>query len=353
MILGEAVFVRNDNPLAFSRDELVLIEALVGRASLSLDNARRYSRERAAALALQRNLLPRHISGGVALEVASRYLPADTHEGIGGDWFDAIPLSRDRVGLVVGDVVGHGINAAARMGQLRPVVQTLADLDLPPDVLLARLDRLVLRLGAQDSGEGGDLDLPASMVMGGTCLYVVYDPVNRQCTMARAGHPPPAILYPDGAVVFPEIPAGPPIGLGTMAYQSATVELPEGSTIALYTDGLVESRTADLGSGMERLRSALAGPRVGLEELCERVLTAMTNHRAAAAGREGTRPAEGSPGASPASDGSRPAGAAPGPDTSHASCGDDIALLLARTRPPIPRRPAPVPHEPDDFSADL
>ena len=153
-VLGIVTFFRSENPAPFSRVDLFLAEGLAARASLSLDNARRYSRERTAALALQRDLLPHILRSGDAVEVASRYLPADTHGGVGGDWFDVIPMSHDRVALVVGDVVGHGINAAATMGRLRMVLNTLTNLELPPAEVLARLDELVVGL-ARDRPEDG------------------------------------------------------------------------------------------------------------------------------------------------------------------------------------------------------
>ncbi|WP_127356498.1 SpoIIE family protein phosphatase, partial [Actinacidiphila soli] len=209
-VLGVAVFARTEDLMPFEEDDLLLAEELVSRAALSLDNANRYTRERTAALALQRNLLPQRLTGGCAVEVASRYLPADIHRGVGGDWFDVIPLSGARVALLVGDVVGHGINAAATMGRLRTAVHTLADMDLPPDELLAHLDDLAIRLTEEDADATG----PATAVVGATCLYAVYDPVTRRCTMARAGHPPPAIIDPHGHVTFPDLPAGTPLGLG-------------------------------------------------------------------------------------------------------------------------------------------
>lgn len=318
-VLGEAVFVRTDNPLPFSRNELLLLEELAGRAALSLDNARRFTRERAASLALQRHLLPQSLSGGRALDVASRYLPADTHEGVGGDWFDVIPLPGDRVALVVGDVVGHGINAAARMGQFSTVVRTLAELDLPPEELLCRLDRLVARLTARDSGEGGDLDFSAP-TMAGTCLYAVYDPATGLCTMARAGHPPAAVVRPDGTVHFPDLPAGTPIGMGLTAYESVTIELAEGSTIALYTDGLVETRHADLDAGLDRLAAALGRTGTTLEELCDQVIAAMTPSAARNA-RRGRAP------------GSRGVVLPYVVTEEGKPSQDDIALLIARVRP--------------------
>ncbi|WP_246143839.1 SpoIIE family protein phosphatase [Actinacidiphila oryziradicis] len=270
-VLGIAVFVRTEDPVPFEQDDLLLAEELVTRAALSLDNANRYTRERAAALALQRNLLPQHLTGGSAVEVASRYLPADLHYGAGGDWFDVIPLSGARVALVVGDVVGHGINAAATMGRLRTAVHTLADMDLPPDELLAHLDDLAIRLIEEDA-DAKDKEGIAAAVLGVTCLYAVYDPVTRRCTMARAGHPPPAIVDPHGHVTFPDLPAGTPLGLGMVPFESVELELPEGSVLAFYTDGLVESRDQDIDTGMHRLATALAHPRLPLEDLCSALL---------------------------------------------------------------------------------
>ncbi|RVX40869.1 PAS domain S-box-containing protein [Nonomuraea polychroma] len=271
-ILGVAVFVRNDNPEPFTTDDLILAEELGARAGLSLDNARRYTRERNAALALQRNLLPRNLAGAGAVEVVSHYLPTDVHEGVGGDWFDAIPLGDGRVALVVGDVTGHGINAAATMGRLRTAVRTLAYLGLPPDELLARLDDLLVRLSEEDAGpDGFPLD-----PTGATCVYAVYDAATRRCTIAGAGHPPPAIVTPSGEVFFPRPPGGTPIGLGVGSYESFELELAEGSLIALYTDGLIETRQADIEAGIDRLGAALAhAAALPLEHACASVIRTM------------------------------------------------------------------------------
>ncbi|MDX2939209.1 ATP-binding SpoIIE family protein phosphatase [Streptomyces ipomoeae] len=222
--------------------------------------------QRTASLALQHSLLPHGLTGGTAVEVASRYLPAGVSLGVGGDWFDIIPLSGARVALVVGDVVGHGIHAAATMGRLRTAVRTLADLDLPPDELLAHLDDLVISLVEQDSRGGEEADAVAAM--GARCLYAVYDPVSRRCTMARAGHLPPALVRPDGTVTFPELPPGPPLGLGTLPFESAELELPEGTVIALYTDGLVECGDRDVDEEVSRLRTALTRPGPTLDAVC-------------------------------------------------------------------------------------
>ncbi|MEV8563469.1 SpoIIE family protein phosphatase [Streptomyces sp. NPDC051917] len=262
-VLGMAVFVRTEDPRPFEEDDLLLAEELASWAALALDNARQYVRERSAVLALQRLLHPHRPTGGAAADVAWRYLPADSHHGIGGDWFDVIPLSGARVALVVGDVVGHGINAAAKMGQLRTAMHTLADMDMPPDEVLSRLDEQVIRLT-----EAEDPRHPATTTMAATCLYAVYDPVTRTCTMARAGHPPPAVIDPHGHVTFPDLPAGAPLGLGLVPFESVTLELAEGSVLALYTDGLIEARDQDISAGMNRLRTALARPDLTLDDLC-------------------------------------------------------------------------------------
>ncbi|MER6536557.1 SpoIIE family protein phosphatase [Streptomyces sp900105755] len=267
-VLGLTTFARSLNPISFEPDDVLLAQELVARAAVCVDNARRYTREHTAAVTLQRSLLPQALTGGTALEVASCYLPADATDGVGGDWFDVIPLSGSRVGLVVGDVVGHGLTAAASMGRLRTAVQTLADMDMPPDDLLAHLDDLVLRLGEEEEGKGAVAEGSSDTFVGATCLYAVYDPVTRRCAMARAGHPPPVVVSPEGRVHFPEIPAGPPLGLGGMAFEATEIELAEGSLFGLYTDGLIEGADQDVDLGMARLRGALACPGADLETLC-------------------------------------------------------------------------------------
>ncbi|MFJ5213473.1 SpoIIE family protein phosphatase [Streptomyces sp. NPDC088354] len=263
-VLGVVTFFRARRPEPFEQDDLLLAEELAARASVCVDNARRWTREHEAALALQRSLLPHALTGGTAMEVASRYLPTDVQDGVGGDWFDVIPLSGARVALVVGDVVGHGLNAAATMGRLRTAVHTLADMDLPPEELLAHLDDLVIRLTEEDSAD----DAVATAVLGATCLYAVYDPVTARLTAARAGHPPPAMMTPDGTVMFPELPPGPPLGLGAMPFESAELNLPEGTVLALYTNGLFTSFGEDPDIGLDKLAHALDRPGLPLEDLC-------------------------------------------------------------------------------------
>ncbi|GAA2273147.1 SpoIIE family protein phosphatase/ATP-binding protein [Streptomyces atrovirens] len=304
LVLGVVSFWRSRKAEPFDTEELALAEELVARAAVSIDNARRYTREHSMAVTLQRSLLPRTLPEQNALEIAYRYLPAQA--GVGGDWFDVLPLSGARVALVVGDVVGHGLHAAATMGRLRTAVHNFSALDLPPDELLTLLDELVGRID-QDEAQ----DEQSAPVTGATCLYAVYDPVSRRCTVARAGHPPPAVVRPDDGVEFWDVPVGPPLGLGGLPFESAELELPEGSRLVLYTDGLVEDRGHDIDVGLERLREALSRSGDSPEDTCRVVL-------------ESRRPAR---------------------------TGDDIALLVARTRAlpagriaqwPVPPDPAAV-----------
>ncbi|MFV0132176.1 SpoIIE family protein phosphatase [Streptomyces sp. HMX87] len=293
LVLGVVSFWRAAKPEPFDEDELALAEELVARAAVSIDNARRYTREHSMAVTLQRSLLPRSLPEQDALEIAYRYLPAQA--GVGGDWFDVLPLSGARVALVVGDVVGHGLHAAATMGRLRTAVHNFSSLDLPPDELLTLLDEMVGRIDQDEAAAGG-----TAPVTGATCLYAIYDPVSRACVIARAGHPPPAVIRPDGSVVFPDVPAGPPLGLGGLPFETRELELPEGSRLVLYTDGLVEDRDHDIDVGLERLREALAAAGPSPEETCRTVL-------------DGRAPVRSS---------------------------DDVALLVARTRALGPDRVA-------------
>ncbi|MEU4492391.1 SpoIIE family protein phosphatase [Streptomyces sp. NPDC023998] len=298
LALGLLSLWRYRLPEPFEDDDLTLANEFAARAALSIDNARRYTQQHRTALALQRRLLPREFPEHPAVSVAHRYLPAGGAAGVGGDWFDVIPLSGARVALVVGDVVGHGINAAATMGRLRTAVHTLADLDLEPDEVLSHLDDLVMRLAGEQ--EPGDADSPGEQIVGATCLYAVYDPVSRLCSMARAGHPPPVVVTPDGNVRFPELPAGPPLGLGGLPFESAELELPEGSVMALYTNGLIDTDEHDVEAGLSRLCTALGGRDRPLEEICQAAIDALLP----------TRPV------------------------------DDVALLLARTRTLAPEQVA-------------
>ncbi|MEW2120902.1 SpoIIE family protein phosphatase [Streptomyces sp. NPDC005474] len=266
--LGTAAFFRHQRPDPFTGDDLLLAEELTARAAVCIDNARRYTHERTTAVTLQRNLLPHKLPDQAALDVASRYRPAGGRAGVGGDWFDVIPLSGARVALAVGDVVGHGLQASATMGRLRTAVRTLADIDLPPDELLTHLDDLVLRPAAEAGTE-------AAGEIGATCLYAVYDPISRRCTVATAGHPVPLMVTPNRSAEVLDVPVGPPLGLGGLPFETIEVELPEGSLLALYTDGLIETRDRDIDQGITKLRGILSEPRPSLSDVCDTVLGAM------------------------------------------------------------------------------
>ncbi|MFJ8016966.1 SpoIIE family protein phosphatase [Streptomyces sp. NPDC096339] len=285
VVLGMANFWRAaDTPEAFDEEDLSFAEELGARAAVSIDNARRFTREHATAVTLQRSLLPRVLPDQSAVDVAFRYLPAQA--GVGGDWFDVIPLPGARVALVVGDVVGHGVHAAATMGRLRTAVHNFSTLDLPPDELLGHLDELINRIDQTDNGgdgqtgdgsgdgEGEGLGERAG-VTGATCLYAVYDPVSGYCVMASAGHPGPALVHPDGRVEFPELPTGLPLGVGGMPFESAGLALPEGSRLVLFTDGLVEDRDRDFDTGVRILAEILSRPGRDPDQACSDVLATM------------------------------------------------------------------------------
>ncbi|MEU2744292.1 SpoIIE family protein phosphatase [Streptomyces sp. NPDC007095] len=268
LVMGVVNFWRSRKPEPFDEEELALAEELVARAAVSIDNARRYTREHTMAVPLQRSLLPRNLPEQSALDIAYRYLPAQA--GVGGDWFDVLPLSGARVAVVVGDVVGHGLHAAATMGRLRTAVHNFSALDLPPDEIIGLLDELVGRIDQDEAAAES-----SAAITGATCLYAIYDPASRLCTVARAGHPPPALVRPDGSVEFPEVPAGPPLGLGGLPFETAELKLEEGSRLVLYTDGLVEDRERDIDEGLELLRAALTGVDRSPEDTCQAVLDAL------------------------------------------------------------------------------
>jgi serine phosphatase RsbU (regulator of sigma subunit)/anti-sigma regulatory factor (Ser/Thr protein kinase) len=220
---------------------------------------------RETALTLQRGLLPREFPDNSAVSVGHRYVPADTAAGVGGDWFDVIPLSGARVALVMGDVVGHGLQAAATMGRMRTALHTLADLDLAPDEVLARMDFLVERM-SQDPDEH---ELIAS------CLYLVYDPISRECTVASAGHTPPVFVLPDGRVEMLPGAKNPPLGFGSAPFDIGRLTLPEGTVIALYTDGLLDLRHREADRAIRALAAAIPPTTDSLQQLCDRVLASL------------------------------------------------------------------------------
>ncbi|MFE3551935.1 SpoIIE family protein phosphatase [Streptomyces kronopolitis] len=266
--LGMATFLRSEKPEPFDGEDLSFAEELTARAAISLDNARRFTREHTLAVTLQRSLLPHTLPQQNALEVAHRYLPAQADAG--GDWFDIIPLPGARVALVVGDVVGHGLQAAATMGRLRTAVHNFSALDLTPDELLTHLDELVTRTESDSNHQPEN-----STLAGATCLYAIYDPVTRNCSVALAGHPAPFFIRPDRSVESPDLPVGPPLGLGLggLPFEATEVHVPEGSDIVLFTDGLIENRTQGIEKGLAALHRVLTQTSGGPEELCDAILT--------------------------------------------------------------------------------
>ncbi|WP_052433149.1 SpoIIE family protein phosphatase, partial [Streptacidiphilus carbonis] len=261
IVLGLLVLSRAGRREGFDRDELAFAGELADRAGSSIDNARLYARERAAALMLQRSLLPQSVPQLPGVEIAYRYVPGSSGTEVGGDWFDVIPLPEGRVALVVGDVMGHGLRAAATMGRLRTAVRTLAGLDLPPATLLQHVHDL-----ADDLAQGPDEALIA------TCVYAVYDPASRRLVLAKAGHTPPLLLPVGGRVQVLDLPSGTPLGVGGVPFASVELTVAEGTLLVLYTDGLVESRTEDIDVGTARLSAVLEGPYSSVEEACDRVI---------------------------------------------------------------------------------
>ncbi|GHD06897.1 hypothetical protein GCM10010313_25460 [Streptomyces violarus] len=255
-VLGALDLKRTRNPLPFTEDDLLLARELAARAAVQIDNARWYQSARDTALTLQRSLLPSHppVTGG--LEVASRYQPAGATSEVGGDWFDVIPLDGGTTALVVGDVMGSGIPAAATMGRLRTATTTLASLDLDPARLLEHLDKIT---------EGLEQAIA-------TCVYAVHDPHLRQCRIANAGHLPPVRVRAGHPPELLDLPTGVPLGVGGVPFSTTTVDLEPGDRLVFYTDGLVETRRDPLDERLDTLLSLLDGPDRPLEEVCDLLL---------------------------------------------------------------------------------
>jgi anti-sigma regulatory factor (Ser/Thr protein kinase) len=217
-------------------------------------------RHREAAVTLQRSLLPQKLEQPDDLHVAATYQPGGADAAVGGDWYDVITLGGGRTALVIGDVMGRGMRAAAVMGQLRTAVRAYARLDLPPHEVLQLLDGLATEID------------PTQIA---TCVYAVFDPSEQRLTYSSAGHLPPMIRERDGSVTPAAEQTGPPLGTGGWLYTSASVPLVDGSTGALYTDGLVERRDQDIDQGLERLAATLGGAAGPPEVVCARLLRTM------------------------------------------------------------------------------
>jgi serine phosphatase RsbU (regulator of sigma subunit) len=211
---------------------------------------------------LQRALLPHDIPEVPGLDLCYRYAPAEVTAEAGGDWFDVIPLRPGRYALVVGDVTGHDIRAAAVMGQLRTATRTLASLDLTPAEVLARLDRVTV-------------DLTCSETFA-TCVYAILDTATGEWDIARAGHPAPALAQPGWKARFLDLPPGLPLGLGSGHYEAIRVKTPPCSTLVLYTDGLIERPGTDLATGMANLAAALTPlSRLPVGDACDALLASL------------------------------------------------------------------------------
>ncbi|MFE0523773.1 SpoIIE family protein phosphatase [Streptomyces sp. NPDC058954] len=248
-----------DRPRRLTDEERALLTTISALVAQSLERARLYDAEHTRSRELQRSLLPQGLPDLPACTAAARYLPAGQGADVGGDWYDIIPLSGGQVALVVGDVMGHGLPEAATMGRLRTAVHTLADLELPPGEILGHLNDIVAGMGEASYA---------------TCLYALYDSTTGRCSLARAGHPPPALVRPDGTVHFPEPDADPPLGAAEPPFETVELEVPEGSLLVLYTDGLVESAKREIDEGMAELARLLGtahrdGTAVDLERLCD------------------------------------------------------------------------------------
>ncbi|MFF4545473.1 SpoIIE family protein phosphatase [Streptomyces sp. NPDC001435] len=283
-VVGLAQFSRTKGSEPFGERDRDLAVELAARAAVCIDNARLYRREHERALILQRSLLPPGDPEASGLDIACRYLPGNAATEVGGDWFDVIELPGHRTALVVGDVMGRGLRAAVAMGELRTAVRTLALLDLEPAEVLSALDEIARGLGTpggvqqatRAARQPRDADL--SEVYLATCVYAVYDSVTRRCTFANAGHLPPVLVEPGEAALMLDVPPGMPLGVGGEPFEEVEVELPEGALLALYTDGLVESRHHPLDEGLQAFVGALTDPASPLEDVCDHVLNTLDTH---------------------------------------------------------------------------
>ena len=244
----------------FSSEDTSLLQLAADRAALAIEHARSYERERGVVETLQRSLIPEQLPRLPGLEMAARYQPGGPRADVGGDWYDAIALEGGQVGLAMGDVVGHGLEAASLMGQLRNALRAYALEEHPPGLVVEKLDTLVQSL------EQGRM---------ATLLYLVVDADLSRATFASAGHLPPLLVGPDGNARFVEEAASVPLGVMPGGYDEAVVDIEPGSTLVLYTDGLVEERGEPIDDGLERLRRAVVDGPDDPEELCDVVLAAM------------------------------------------------------------------------------
>ncbi|MGW1807126.1 SpoIIE family protein phosphatase [Streptomyces sp. NPDC002078] len=284
-VLGALDLLRARNPLPFDNEDVILAGELAARAAVAIDNARWHQSIRNAAETLQRSLLPGRPPQLAGLDIASHYQPAQASAEVGGDWYDVIPLTDDKTALVVGDVMGNGIDAAATMGRLRTATCAFADLDLAPDEVLQHLDKITRGLEHYIA----------------TCIYAIYDPQRHQCRIANAGHLPPVLIRTSQPPELLDLPTGTPLGVGGFPFHTTTFDLNAGDRLVLYTDGLVETRHHPIDERLDTLLRTLAGLDRPLEDTCRWLVQALR----------------------------------------HPDDHDDVALLIAQTRPLLPGRRAP------------
>ncbi|WP_405804993.1 SpoIIE family protein phosphatase [Streptomyces sp. NBC_00210] len=261
VVLGFMVLMRRPGREAFNDMDRTTGAELAARAGLVLDNARMYTYQENVAETLQDSMLPQVTPRMAGCDTATRYLPGTRLGRVGGDWFDTIKLPGSRTALVVGDVMGHGLNSAAMMGQLRTAVQTMAAMELPPAQLLRNLDDLARRLGEQYLA---------------TCLYAVYDPIRSELQISNAGHIPPVLVRAeDGRSELLELPTGAPIGVGGVPFETTRVPVAPGDRLVMCTDGLVEVRGEDIGVGLATLCESAAHPAAAMDDACDTIIRAL------------------------------------------------------------------------------
>jgi hypothetical protein len=261
--VGMLVLARAPGAPPFRDGDSQAAADVAGRASAAVADSLALMRHRSVAEALRPPLPPVAVAPRGRLEIAGRCLPA-TGCDAGGDWYDIIPLPGGRTGLIVGDVMGHGLLAATIMTRLSAAAYALADLDLPPAEVIRQLNRTALAL-------------PHDTLV--TCAYAVIDADGQSCTIATAGHLPPVLAVPGRAPRVLGIPGGQSLGVAPASYGQARVRLRPGAILALYTDGLVETRTRPFDQGIVALQSALAGPHRDLDATCEQLASAPGDHR--------------------------------------------------------------------------
>ncbi|SCZ01314.1 Serine phosphatase RsbU, regulator of sigma subunit [Streptomyces sp. 136MFCol5.1] len=261
VVLGFMVLMRRPGREPFDDMDRTTGAELAARAGLVLDNARMYTYQENVADTLQDSMLPQVEPRMAGCDIATRYLPGARLGRIGGDWFDSVKLPGSRTAFVVGDVMGHGLNSAAMMGQLRTAVLTMATMEMPPAQLLRNLDDLAQRLGEQYLA---------------TCLYAVYDPIHSELQIANAGHIPPVLVRAeDGRAELLDLPTGAPVGVGGVAFETATVQVRPGDRLVLCTDGLVEVRGQDIGAGLAALCASAAHPAASMDDACDTIIRAL------------------------------------------------------------------------------